>query len=98
MAPSQPRQAGARDLLFFRTPALWPTWPFLPVVRRRPGGGTDLGVLYDARGTSGRCGYSATVFVTNLLLMPPTEAEFLALPREVFDTPEEIAEAGWVVD
>ena len=30
--------------------------------------------------------------------MPTTEDEFLALPKETFDTPEEIGAAGWVVD
>jgi hypothetical protein len=35
----QPRKATARDLFFFTHPEKWPTWPFLPVVRR-------LGVLY----------------------------------------------------
>jgi hypothetical protein len=31
-------------------------------------------------------------------LLPRTEEQFLALPRETFDTPEEIAAAGWRVD
>jgi len=30
--------------------------------------------------------------------MPRTMETFLALPKEVFDTPEEIGAAGWVVD
>ena len=58
----------------------------------------DLGVLYDFRGTSGRLGYSSTVFLANLLLLPGTEEEFLALSKEAFDTPEEVAVAGWTVD
>ena len=36
--------------------------------------------------------------VPNLFLMPQTEAELLALPKEVFDTPDEMAAAGWCVD
>ena len=58
------RFATARDLRFFCDPSLWPQHPFLPVVRR-PVGQEDpeCGVLYDARATSGRCGYSATVFL-----------------------------------
>ncbi|WP_143393377.1 hypothetical protein [Fimbriiglobus ruber] len=39
----------ARHVLFVTTPALWPGWPFLPVVRRDRGA-EDLGVLFDARG------------------------------------------------
>jgi hypothetical protein len=38
------------------------------------------------------------VFLCNVFLLPHSEEELLALPREVFDTPEEIAAAGWVVD
>jgi hypothetical protein len=87
-----------RNLLFFTTPALWPHWPMLPLVRRREGCAPELGLLYDAARKSGHTGYSATVFLCNLLLLPPTEEEFLALPKEVFDTAEEIAAAGWSVD
>jgi len=49
--------------LFFTNPALWPQWPVLPVVRRRASQPDDpeLGVLYDAAGRSGICGFSATV-------------------------------------
>ena len=50
------------------------------------------------RGTSGPYGFSATVFLTNLFLLPKTLDEFLALPKEVFDTAEEVGAAGWVVD
>src|SRR5262245_28915399 len=96
--PPGPRPAGPRDLLYFRTPGLWPTWPFLPVIRRRPGGAVECGLLYDFRGTSGRCGYSATVIHGNLFLVPATEEGLLALPREVYDTADELAAAGWVVD
>ena len=87
----------ARVLVFLTRPSLWPAWPYLPVVRRRRGV-EELGVLFDFRGTSGRTGYSATVFVTNLFLAPADELELLLLPREVYDTPEELADAGWDVD
>ena len=87
-----------RNLVFFRTPSLWQVWPFLPVMRRRPGQEMECGLLYDAKPQSGLLGYSATVFVCNLFLLPPTLEEFLALPREVFDAPEEMAAAGWVID
>jgi len=92
-----PRPAEARDLLYFTTPALWPTWPFLPVIRPREGG-YDCGLLFDARQAMDLTGYSATVFLGNLFCLPPTLDDFLELPREVFDTPEELAAAGWRVD
>ena len=93
-----PRKARARDLFFFTHPEHWPTWPFLPVVRRHADGAMDYGVLYDAMHRTGRTGFSSTVFLTNIFLMPQNEAEFLALPKEVFDCAEEMAEAGWRVD
>lgn len=101
MSPPAPhrRQAGPRDLVWFRSPHLWATWPFLPVARPLPGGaGRQLGVLYDARNASGKYGYSATVFLANLFLLPRTEEELFALPRCVYDTVDELADAGWVVD
>jgi hypothetical protein len=91
-------QRPARDLLFFRNPDLWPTWPFLAVVRHKPGGEMDCGVLYDFAQTSGRTGYQCTVFLCNIFLLPGTEEELVALPREVFDTWEEVSAAGWAVD
>jgi hypothetical protein len=82
-----------------RDPQLWSKWPFLPVVRPSPAGGqTQLGVLYDARNVSGTYGYSATVFLVNLYLLPPTEEELLAAPKCVYDTAEELAADGWSVD
>jgi hypothetical protein len=93
--PSRQRQ---RDLLFFREPQLWPHWPFLPLIRPRPGSDPALGVLFDARGRANLYGYSATVFLGNLLMLPDTLAEFLALPKLVYDLPEEMADAGWTVD
>ena len=88
--------AHPRDLLFLTCPVLWPTWPFLPLVRRCRGR-QELGVLFDARALS-LTGYSATVFLTNLFTLPRTLDQLLALPKEVFDTAEEVARAGWGVD
>jgi hypothetical protein len=87
-----------RTLQFFRHPKLWPQWPFLPVMRRRPGVEEEEGVVYDARGSSDKLGYACTVFLANYFLLPPTEEEFLALPHETYDTPEELFDAGWTVD
>ena len=43
----------ARNLLFMTRPALWPQWPFLPLVRRRPGRADECGVLCDVLGLNG---------------------------------------------
>src|SRR5213080_453733 len=92
------RRSLARDRLFVASPRLWPLWPYLPLVRRWPGGIEELGVLYDFRGTTGRTGYSATVFLANFFDLPDAEDEMLRLQREVYDTPEELVAAGWRVD
>ena len=89
-------RARDRTVLFLSNPALWPAWPFLPVVRR--GRGTEeLGVVFDAR-SARLTGYSATVFACNLFALPPDFEAFLALPKDVFDGAEELADAGWRVD
>ena len=92
------RVARARDrtLLFLANSALWPAWPFLPVVRRCRGR-EELGVVFDPR-AAGRTGDPATVYCANLFLLPPALPAFLALPHEAFDTAEQLAEAGWLVD
>ena len=87
----------ARHRLNLSTPSLWPAWPFLPVVRRS-NGEEELGVLFDALRAAHLTGFSATVWFTNLFTLPPTLAELLELPKEVFDTAEEVAAAGWRVD
>jgi hypothetical protein len=93
------RRAGARDMLFFQNPTLWPHYPFLPVVRRRLGQAEpELGLLYDARGMSGTFGFTSTVFLSNLFEAPTAEPEFLAQPRCVYDSFDELAADGWTVD
>ena len=87
----------ARHLMFVTTPALWPAWPFLPVVRRTKGD-EELGVMFDALTTCDVTGYSATVFLTNICTMPTCLNQLLALPREVYDSGEEVVQAGWTVD
>jgi hypothetical protein len=39
-----------------------------------------------------------TVFLENVFLVPSTAEELLKLPKEVFDTYEELLQAGWLVD
>ena len=86
-----------RHRLILATPAAWPVWPFLPVVRRT-NGEEELGVLFDAFGLCRVPGFSASVFLTNLFTLPPSLPELLALPKEVFDTADELVAAGWRVD
>jgi len=90
--------ARLRTLHFLAHRELWPHWPFLPMVRRRSGQDEELGVVFDAIGACGLEGFSATVFKTNLFLLPPALEQFLALPHETFDTPEELLGAGRTVD
>ena len=87
-----------RNLLFLSTPTLWVQWPFLPLVRRQPDSEPELGVLYDAWRHCGQTGFSAAVILGNLFLLPQTSDKLLAMPREVYDSAEEIYAAGWRVD
>jgi hypothetical protein len=38
------------------------------------------------------------VYLANFLTIPNTEAEFLALPKIVYDTLDELFDDGWVID
>ena len=87
----------ARTLYFLRNRKEWNHWPFLPVVRRSSGT-EELGVVFDCFAAGGPAGYSCTVWATNLFLLPRRLDQFLMLPKEVFDVPEELTKAGWVVD
>src|SRR5438045_1233248 len=91
------RELRARSLAMILAPRGWVLWPFLPL-RRPSSGGIELGVLYDARGVHQLYGYSATVFRTNVFELPDSEAEFLNLTRHVYDSVEELLDAGWRVD
>jgi hypothetical protein len=94
--PAQSQRA--RNLRFFATPQLWPHWPYLPLVKRLPGKVEQYGVMFSAMECCNLPGYSATVFLTNLFLIPDRLEKFLQLPREVYDTYEELADAGWSAD
>jgi hypothetical protein len=89
-----------RSLLLMQAPERWTTWPFLPVARDRPNnaGCRQLGVLYDARHTSGTLGYSSTVFVQNLFALPLTEQRLLAGPKIVYDSLDLLLDDAWRVD
>ena len=90
-------RARDRTVLFLTNPALWPCWPFLPVVRRTDRG-EELGVVFDARSVCGRTGFSACVFLTNGFALPPTLDAFFARPRESHDSAEELFDRGWRID
>jgi hypothetical protein len=87
----------ARSVFYIARPGLWPAWPYLPVVRRTRGR-EELGVMVDFQGTTGRTGFGSAVFLANLFEVPLSERALLALPREVYDSADEVAEAGWAVD
>ena len=87
----------SRQLLVLSCPGLWPAWPFLPLARRTPAG-LECGLLCDLLVMANRPGLRATVFLCNLFGLPEKLEDFLELPKEVFDTPEEVFEAGWRVD
>ena len=53
--------------------------------------------MFDAR-AAGLTGYSSTVFLTNVFALPDDLTTFLNLPREAFDSGDELAAAGWRVD
>jgi hypothetical protein len=91
------RATRQRSLALIVEPVRWPLWPLLPL-RRVISSGVELGLLYDARGAQDLYGYSATVFLTNMFEMPDDDAEFLNLPRHVYDSFEELLDAGWRVD
>jgi hypothetical protein len=96
--PSPAFRLWEHNLLFLSQPRRWPHWPFLPLVRRRPGQPDEEGVVFDALGCCDLAGYSATVLRCTYFLLPATLEELLRLPRETFDAPEEVFEAGWRID
>src|SRR5262245_30229354 len=91
------RRERERNLLNLSSPRLWPAYPFLPVVRRTAAG-EECGLLMDLAGLYGLYGFGSTVFLVNLYDLPGTLAGFLALPRRVFDTADEVFDSGWRVD
>lgn len=95
-SPLSEQHRRQRDRVLLRTPSLWSAWPFFPVARRLPDGqGRQLGVLYDASHHCREYGFSATVFLCNIFLLPRTREEFFALPRFVYDTVDEMIDDGW---
>jgi len=89
----------AQQLAIMADPKKWGR-RFLALSRRPAGGGSpELAVMCDVRAYGGPTGFSATAFKCNLFMLPQSLAEMLRdVPREVFDTPEEMYAAGWRVD
>jgi hypothetical protein len=87
-----------RNLLFMTDPKRWSHWPFLPLMRSISEQDYDCGLLCDLEKSFGLSGFRCTVFVCNLFEVPPTLQELLALPKETFDTFEELLAAGWRID
>jgi hypothetical protein len=81
------------ERVFIADPGLWPHWPFLPVKRpTKDGGDVEVGVLY-ATDEPWR-----HVYRRNLLMLPPTRAEFLALDKHEYDSLDALLADGWIVD
>ena len=91
-------EARQHTLLFLTTPEPWQHWPFLPVVRCKPGQEEELGVVDDALHAVGVAGHSCTVWLVNIFLLPLSLDALFASPKEVFDTPDELVQGGWTVD
>lgn len=100
MSPTlmSPMKSPQRDLYFMADPALWITWPFLPLVRHHADKEDEYGVLFDAETVCSLMGYRCAVFICNYFLLPAKLDAFLALPRAVYDNFEEVITAGWRVD
>jgi hypothetical protein len=94
--PSMP--SPRRDLHFMGNPSLWISWPFLPLGRWVSAHELQLGVLIDTSAYPSLTGYRCTVFRANLYATPRSVEQLLKLPRETFDTFEELVAAGWRVD
>ena len=85
-------------LFLLANPQHWTHWPVLPMKRLKPGGELLLGLVFDTRRME-LPGFSSTVFLCNLLELPDMSVvEHHELPREVFDSSEELVDAGWRVD
>jgi hypothetical protein len=96
MRPTDPCRAASRAVM--GDPARWPVYPFLPVIRVGADGLDDLGAMFDAFGFAGWTGFSATVFLGPVHDLPDAPAGLRALRREVFDTVDEVLDAGWRVE
>jgi hypothetical protein len=90
------------NLFVMGYPKMWTHWPFLALIRENAEGyrGLDYGLLIDIFHATkwAMPGFSSSVFLCNFYGKPTELNEILALPKEVFDTIEEVYSAGWKVD
>ena len=86
-----------RTVMYLSQPTRWSWWPFLPVIRSSDPQ-VEHGFVFDTFHCLGMTGFSATVFKGNIHTLPHGLRELLDLPKEVFNTAEELADAGWRVD
>ena len=54
--------------------------------------------MLDARGIYGLTGFGSSVWLCNLFAVPADLRAFMDLPRETFDTSEEVYANGWRID
>jgi hypothetical protein len=87
-----------RQMLYLGEPSLWPAWPLLPLVRRRPGRAEEYGFLFDLRKFNHPENSTSTVFLGNIFEMPANRQELLRLPQEDYADAEAVYAAGWRID
>jgi hypothetical protein len=86
------------------SPEKWPAYPLLPLRNDRKLGSDGfpaLGLLYDAKGVSGKDGLQTTVFLVNLLFIGSvirSEEDFLRQPHQTYPSFDPLLAAGWRVD
>lgn len=84
-------------------PQLWPRppgWPFLLLMKKEEDGKIINGLMIDLFRQHGITGYSSTVFISNPRTNPDeTDINKIieSADKEVYDTPEEVVQAGWVL-
>lgn len=75
-------------------PQCWPYYPYLSVIRITSNG-VQSGTMVDLFRKHNIPGYSSTIFLCERSECPLSLAHLLSLDREIYDTPEEVIEAGW---
>lgn len=96
MTPTE-KERRRRDLSIITNHAAWPNYPLLPLVNYHHKH-FSCGVMFDCLGMLGKPGFSSTVFLANIFDLPDDPSKLFKLKRLVFDTPEELLDAGWTVD
>ena len=87
---SYPIGVVTKKFLKHPNPAIWPHYPFLPVIKKEQNHFPKLGLIL--------AGNPTKVFLGNLYLLPTTLEEFLKLPAEEFKTVDDMIASGWYID